>query len=142
MFILLLADALASEPPRLDLNLVCEGQYEDVETSVGTSSGMVDGELRTRTAVVNTPVKRTGVAHLTFQAGAGTLTYPDGRSRTLENVVADASQISASYQRKALLITYTWKIEVSRMTGLVRVYSGRDIAFSGTCTPQSTQPKF
>lgn len=142
MFIALFAEALMAEPPALNLNLVCEGQYADVEQSVGNMSAVVDGQVRSGSSMVSTRVMRHGTAHLTFQGAQGSLTYPDGRQRTLENVAADKGKVTAEYRRKALLRTITWDVEVNRLTGMVRVSSGRDIAFAGDCTPESTQPKF
>jgi hypothetical protein len=142
MLFVFLADALVSVPPHLELNLVCEGQYEDVETSVGTTSGVVGGELRSGRAVVDTRIMRAGTAHITLEGASGQLTYPDGRQRALGNVIADARQITAEYQRKQLIRTITWRIEINRMTGAMRVVSGNDIGFAGTCAPESTQPKF
>jgi hypothetical protein len=141
MFVALLAEALTSEPPQLDLNLVCQGQYRSVETSVGNTNTVVDGQVRSGSAVLVTPVMRSGIAHLTFRGAVGHLTYPDGRERDLENVTAEPGQITAEYRRKQLIRTLTWKIEVSRLTGAVRVVSGDDIGFAGTSAPESARPK-
>lgn len=142
MLIALLAEALTSEPPPLDLNLVCQGQYRTVETSIGNTNTVVDGQARSGSAVLLTPVMRSGLAHLTFRGAVGQLTYPDGRERDLVNVTQEPGQITAEYSRKQVFRTITWKVEVNRLTGAVRVISGRDIAFAGTCAPESMQPKF
>ncbi|MCI3135453.1 hypothetical protein [Phenylobacterium aquaticum] len=57
-------------------------------------------------------------------------------------MTADARQIVADYQRKLTFRTVTWKVEVNRMTGPVRVASPDHIGFAGACAPESNQPKF
>ena len=139
MIIALFAATLAAP---LDLNLVCRSQYEKTETSVRTANRMVDGELRSGASVTRTTINRAGVARVTFQGGAGELTYPDGRRRALGEVAADARRITADYRRAGLFGTTTWRVESDRMTGDVRVASGGEIAFAGACAPEPTSAKF
>lgn len=56
--------------------------------------------------------------------------------------MANDQQITASYQRKGMLITYTWRLEINRLTGAIRITSGDEVGFSGTCAPVSNTPKF
>lgn len=136
---LALSDAAAAQPNGLDLNLSCPGMYADVESSRAT----VSGDNGPTTATVNTAVRRTGVAHITLQDQAGEITYPDGRKRSLSNVVASERSITAEYVRSLLLIKYTWRVEIDRITGTVRVANNfRQVAFAGSCTAATTAPKF
>ena len=41
-----------------------------------------------------------------------------------------------------MLVTHTWKVEINRLTGAIRVTSGAEIGFAGTCAPVSNTPKF
>jgi hypothetical protein len=92
--------------------------------------------------VTRTTVNRAGVARVTLQGGEGELTYPDGRRRILGEVFADSRRITADYRRKGLFGTATWRVEIDRMTGDVRVASGEDVAFAGACAPEPTSAKF
>lgn len=139
MIIALFAATLASP---LDLNLVCRSQYEKVETSVRTANHLVDGELHSDASVMRTTISRAGVARVTFQGGAGELTYPDGRRRILGGIAADPRRITADYRRKGLFGPVTWRIEINRMTGDLRVSSGEDVAFAGACAPEPISAKF
>ncbi|CAN7369048.1 hypothetical protein LJR164_002225 [Phenylobacterium sp. LjRoot164] len=94
------------------------------------------------TGTATTNVIRTGVAYATFTGSTGRFTYPDGRQRELSNVVATAHEITASYDRKAMFTTTTWKIQVNRLTGAIRIVSPSEVGFAGTCTPVSNTPKF
>lgn len=140
MLSVVLALAAAGEPASLNLELSCPGQYSATETSEA-SVGRI-GEVNKPTATVQTQVMRPGTAQLTFRDGAGELVYPDGRRRELSNIQADERRITAEYIRKALILKYTWRVEVNRLTGDVRVVNGDEVGFLGNCTAAPTKPKF
>lgn len=142
MLVAILVQALAAEAPALNLNLACEGQYQGTEVTRETVGAVTGAGYRTATGTSVTGVTRTGVGYATFTGSTGQFTYPDGKRRDLSDVVATDQQITASYQRKGMLISYTWNLEVNRLTGAIRITSGSDVGFSGTCTPISNTPKF
>ena len=144
MLLMLLAAAAVGDP--LNLELSCPGQSYDVETTQGrTNTWDAAGNYHSGNVTVNTPVMRPGTATVSIQGTKATLTYSDGRVRAMENIVADPQRITGAYQRRGLLLTSTWKMEINRLTGGIDVRSGRQIGFTGTCSPApppSTEPKF
>ena len=142
MIVAILAQALAAEAPALNLNLACEGQYEDTEVTRETVGAVTRDGYRTASGTSVTGIKRTGVGYATFSGSTGQITYPGGVRRELSNVVASEQEITATYQRKAMLVTHTYKVEINRVTGAIRVARGGAVGFAGTCTPVSTTPKF
>ena len=142
MIVAILAQALAPEAPALNLTLACEGQYKATEVTRETVAADIAGGHRTATGTSVTGVTRTGTGYASFSGATGQLTYPDGIRRELSNVVATDQQITASYQRKWMLVTYTWKLDIDRLTGAIRVVNGSDVTFAGTCAPVSNTPKF
>lgn len=131
--------AMAGEAPTLDLNLSCPGQYQDTETSEASVGRTGDTKAH---ATVETQVMRPGTAQITLRGETGELVYPDGRRRQLSNVTADDRRITADYVRKALVLKFTWRMEINRLTGDVRVLNGGDVGFLGTCSVAPTTAKF
>lgn len=136
------AVSMASAAPPLDLRLICPGQYQDTETATAQTQKYVDGEWRSSTTQLRTPITRTGNLRLSISGDAGELVYPDGRTRTIKLVEANPAHLIAEYEMKGLIRRFTWRIDVDRMTGDVRVASGNEEAFRGVCSPEPSQPKF
>lgn len=135
-----LATPAAAQEGSLNLELLCPGQYADTETTSATIRQ--PGESTRSTAEMSRTVMRTGNARVSLHGDTGELVYPDGRRRALSKVVADERQITAEYERRVLVIPVTWRVEISRTTGDIRVVTGLDVGFAGTCEPVSTKPKF
>jgi len=49
---------------------------------------------------------------------------PDGRKRALSNVAADPQRITAEYVWRGLFVPVTWRLEIDRMAGDIRVANG------------------
>lgn len=122
----------------LRLDLACLGQYSDTETTTAT----VGPAGEPQQANITTDVMRPGTARVSIQGDAGEMIYPDGRRRTLSNITADPSRITAEYVRRVLFVPLTWRIEIDRMTGDIRVVNGGDVGFIGTCEAAPTTAKF
>lgn len=142
MLTIIFAAALGTEPSALDLNLICPGQYEDTETERGQAHSSDGDEQNSTSITVHRSVMRQGTAKVRFHGDAGELTLPDGQKRVLGNVVADSRSIIADYERRMLLFRYTWRLEVNRLTGEIKISTGSDVGFEGVCSPEPLQPKF
>ena len=126
----------------LSLDLVCGGQYAATETSTADV-----GPIGTiNSASITTNVMRPGSARVTLRGDIGELIYPDGRQRILSNVIADTANIKAEYVRRTLnylFIPVTWRLEIDRMTGNIRIGSSAgELGFLGVCEAAPTVAKF
>ncbi|WP_421932389.1 hypothetical protein [Phenylobacterium sp.] len=135
--------AAAPMAAALDLELVCNGEYQDIETSRGQANTYdSQGNWTGGTVTLNRSVMKPGVAKVSVHAPNAQIIYPDGRVRTMKDVVGDDARITGSYKRLGFI---TWRMEINRMTGDIQVKSGGDVALSGACTlapAAPTQPKF
>ncbi len=142
MIFALLGAAAPMSPP-LDLELICKGEYQDIETSRGSANTYdSQGNWTGGTVTLNRSVMKPGIAKVSVHAPNAQIVYPDGRVRTMKDVIGDETRITASYKRLGFI---TWRMEINRMTGDIEVKSGGDVALTGTCSlapAAPTQPKF
>lgn len=137
----MLVAAAVVDASSLDLDLICPGQYFDTETTTASVQHNHDFANQSQ-AKLTTEVARPGTARIKFKDGLGEFVYPDGRRRELSELVADDQRITAQYTRRVVLINYTWRLQIDRFTGDVRLASGDALGFLGTCSAAPTKPKF
>jgi hypothetical protein len=138
----LLAVALATSD--LNLELVCQAQWPDTEVSQSfTPKKDADGWYHPEVTRTTKQVTKTGTVHVSLHGAVGTLDLGSDGKRELTNVVADERSISAEYVIKGALYGRSVRqVQINRMTGEIRLLNKESSVLDGTCSAESTQPKF